>query len=163
MKLCAKFSFLLLISILFLVASTASAIEPAVRDAGLPNQAMTFDHIEKVQRVQLSSTSVITPSDNTATNTASTYYLPDDFEYPIELEIQNQTAASITYNIYSASSGTGVDVPDATDPAVYDVNGALCVNNKIAKFVFYQAPNVSFGSAGTATATFTVRSIKGQE
>lgn len=161
MKLCAKYLFL--IFVLMFVVSTAQAIEPAVREAGLPTQAMTFDHLEKVQRVQLSSTSVITPDDNTATNTASTYYLPDSYEYPIELEIQNQSAASITYNIYSTTVASGVAVPDATDPAVYDVNGALCVSNKIAKFVFYQTPNISFGSAGTATATFVVRSIKGEE
>ena len=157
MKLCAKF----LVVFLLVAASVVPsfALDPEVRKAGLPAQAKTFDHIEKVTMLQLSATSVLTPDDNTSTNTASVYFLPDNVKYPIELEIQNETATAINYDIYSTTVAAGVNVPISTDPILYDVNGAKCVSSKVAKMVFYQEPNISFSAASAATATFIIRSI----
>jgi len=161
MKLCAKFFFVVLLLVAF--AAPSFALDPEVRKAGQQHKAQTFDHIEKVTMLQLSATSVLTPSDTTSTNTASVYYLPDTVRYPIELEIQNETSTAINYDIYSTTTASGVDVPGATDPILYDVNGAKCVSSKIAKMVFYQEPNISFAAASAATATFIIRSITGTE
>lgn len=161
MKLCAKFFSLLLIVALF--STSAFAADPQVRRAGLPTQAQTFDKIEKISMLQIGPTAVITPTDAVSTNTASVYYLPDTVNYPIELEIQNETATAINYEIYSTTAASGVDVPISTDPILYDVNGAKCVSSKVAKMVFYQEPNISFAAASDATATFIIRSIKGEE
>lgn len=160
MKLCAKF---LIVLLLVAFAAPSFAIEPAVRNAGLVHQSATFDHIEKVTMLQLAPTSVLTPTDVVSTNTAAVYFMPDNVSYPIELEIQNETATAINYDEYSTAAGTGVNVPVATDPILYDVNGAKCVSSKIAKMVFYQMPNISFSAASAATATFIIRSIKGEE
>jgi len=164
MKLCAKFSFFLIVAVMVLsMLPTAYALDPQVRRAGLETQAKTFDKIEKVTMLQIGPTAVITPTDVTSTNTASVYYLPDDVKYPIELEIQNETATAINYDIYSTTAASGVNVPISTDPILYDVNGAKCVSSKIAKLVFYQEPNVSFAAASAATATFIIRSITPDE
>lgn len=157
MKLCAKLFLVVLLLVAF--AAPSFALEPEVRKAGLPTQAQTFDHIEKVTMLQLSATSVLTPDDNTSTNTASVYFLPDDVKYPVELEIQNETATAINYDIYSTTVASGVNVPISTDPILYDVNGAKCVSSKVAKMVFYQEPNICFSAASAATATFIIRSI----
>jgi len=161
MKLCAKFFLVLLLSIC--LTSTVFALEPNVRKAMLANQAMTFDHIEKVTMLQVGPTAVITPSDIVSTNTAAVYYLPDNFNYPIELEIQNLTATVINYDVYSTTTAAGVNVPIVTDPVLFDVNGVEATASGPAKFVFYQAPNISFAAASAATATFIIRSIKGTE
>lgn len=161
MKLCAKFLVVLLLAML--VAAPSFALDPEVRKAGLQTQAKTFDKIEKVTMLQLSATSVLTPADNVSTNTASVYFLPDDVNYPIELEIQNETATAINYDIYSTTVSAGVNVPVSTDPILYDVNGAKCVSSKVAKMVFYQEPNICFSAASAATATFIIRSIKEAE
>lgn len=161
MKLCAKF---LVVLLLVAVAITPSfALDPEVRKAGLPAQAQTFDHIEKVTTLQLSGTAVLTPSDNVSTNTATVYFLPDNVHYPVELEIQNETDTAINYDIYSTTVAAGVNVPAATDPILYDVNGAKCVSSKVAKMVFYQEPNICFSAASAATATFIIRSIRESE
>ena len=161
MKLCAKFLVVLLLATL--VAAPSFALDPEVRKAGLQTQAKTFDKIEKVTMLQLSATSVLTPTDIVSTNTASVYFLPDTVRYPIELEIQNETATAINYDIYSTTAASGVNVPVSTDPILYDVNGAKCVSSKVAKMVFYQEPNICFSAASAATATFIIRSIKEAE
>ena len=161
MKLCAKLFLVVLLLVAF--AAPSFAIEPAVRNAGLVHQAQTFDHIEKVTTLQLSDTAVLTPSDNVSTNTAAVYFLPDNVHYPVELEIQNETATAINYDIYSTTVAAGVNVPAATDPILYDVSGAKCVSSKVAKMVFYQEPNICFSAASAATATFIIRSIRESE
>ncbi|HMM59500.1 MAG TPA: hypothetical protein PKC25_05130 [Candidatus Rifleibacterium sp.] len=160
MKLCAKF---LIVLLLVAFAAPSFAIEPAVRNAGLVHQSATFDHVEKITMLQIGATAVLTPKDAVSTNTAAVYYLPDDVTYPIELEIQNETATAINYDIYSTTAAAGVNVPVSTDPILYDVNGAKCVSSRVAKMVFYQEPNICFSAASAATATFIIRSIKGEE
>ena len=161
MKLCAKFFLILLL--VTLISTSAYALDPKVRNAMLENQAKSFDHVEKLTTVSVTATTVVTPTDAVSTNTAAVYYLPDDFNYPISLEIQNHSAASLSYNIYSTAVGTGVDVPDANDAVLLDDNGAVCASEKSKTILFYQAPNLSFASTGTASVTFIVRSIKGEE
>jgi len=163
MKLCAKFSFFIVVLLLVAFAAPSYALEPAIRRAGLVHQAETFDKVEKVTTIVCSSTAVVTPSDNVSTNTAAVYFLPDDVNYPIELEIQNETATALNYDVYSTTVASGVNVPVSTDPILYDVNGAKCVSSKIAKMVFYQEPNICFSAASAATATFIIRSIKESE
>ena len=163
MKLCAKF--FLVLFLLTCLSTSVFALEPNVRKAMLANQAMTFDHIEKITTVSLTATTVMTPSDIVSTNTAAVYYLPDSFNYPICLEIQNHGTASITYNEYSTTVATGIDVPTAGDPILLSDSDdqSININDKLTRLVFYQAPNYSFSTAGTNSVTFTVKSIKSTE
>jgi len=164
MKLCAKFS--LFLSILFLVALAAPsfAVDPAVRQAGLSNQATTFCDVLKVTQCDLVTTSAITPSDSTATSTFASYYLPDTVEYPIELEIQNLGASCLQYVEYATVGTAGITLPTASSCQLLATTGALASNGLSAKRVYYTAPTEVFRSAsGTQSAIFIVRGRKGTE
>lgn len=164
MKQCAKFSVLFMVMAVLLSGQTLFAMDPLIRNEAYGEQVKTYDRVESVLNVALGANEVITPSDTISTGTADVAYLTGRFSYPIELEIQVHGDNPLYYGVYS-SNATGAYVPDASNGALLmDVNGAKCASSKHAKMRFFRRPNLSFsGGASTATATFIIRTFKGEE
>ncbi|MDD2624058.1 MAG: hypothetical protein PHQ02_04475 [Candidatus Riflebacteria bacterium] len=167
MKLCAKYSLLVLVLAAIFCGHSLFAMDPVIRNELYKEQVKCFDKVESIVNVTLASDTVITPSDTVSTYTADVAYLSGSYSYPIELEIQVHGAKPLYYGLYSTNA-SGTSIPDAGEGAVLmDVNGAKCVSDKHAKMIFYRRPNLSFSpgsdDAATTSATFIIRTLKDTE
>ena len=164
MKLCAKFSLFLAVAIAVMAITPVFAIDPAVREAGLAHQAQTFSNLLKRTECTLSTTTAIAPSDNTATSTISFYYLPDSYELPILVKIQNLGADNLQYVEYATVGIAGVTLPTASSAKLLATTGALCTGGLASEKVYYHAPTDLYRSAsGSQDCVFEVWGIKGDE
>lgn len=166
MKLCAKFSlFIVVLLLVALVTPGHCVTEPAIRRAGLVHQAETFDQLLKQTVVTLDTSHAITASNNTATGTESVYFMPDsgDFDYPVEVRVQNHGTASITYVPYSVTTASGVALPTATASHLLTPQGEAVVSGKAYRGVFYQLPNISIGASGNQEVIIEVWGRKNTE
>ena len=161
MKLCAKFFLFVLLVTLITVPSFA--IEPKVRQASLELQAASFDTLLKQTVVTLDTAAAITADDIVSTGTEAVYMLPDSFEYPIKLRIQNHGSASLTYVPYVTSDASGITLPTATSSHLMSLQGEAVVSGKIFEGVFFQKPDISIGASGNQEVIIEVWGRKNTE
>ena len=149
-----------LLIVFSLIICAAYSAEPELIEAGLPNQAVTFDRLLSQRDVTMTNSNVCTPLNNTATNTTALSYLDETkIEFPCKLRIFNPSTASITYGINTINS-TGAVRPSGS-ARLLDKNGNAVVSNKDWEIILYRMPNLCFGSNGNATFTFEVWGMKG--
>ena len=163
MKLCAKVLFLSLL--LALLVAPTYAVEPAVRKAGLENQAITFSELLKRTEVDVTALSAVTPSDITATSAAAVSYLPTTYELPILLRVQNLDADDIRYETYATVGTAGVTLPTAASPILTNKDGQVCDSNEFPyEQIFYHIPTQVFAAASnTSSIVIEVWGRKGTE
>jgi hypothetical protein len=164
MKLCAKYSLLVLVLAAVICSQSLFALDPVIRNEAYKEQVKTYDRVESILNVGIPANSVLTPSDTVSTGTVNVGYLTGNLSYPIELEIQNHGGNAIYYGVYSTNA-SGAYIPTADNGAMLmDVNGASCVSGKHAKMKFFRRPNLSFsgGDTNAATATLIIRTLKGE-
>jgi len=163
MKLCAKVLFLSLL--LALLVAPTYAVEPAVRKAGLENQAITFSELLKRTEVDVTALSAVTPSDITATSAAAVSYLPTTYELPILLRVQNLDADDIRYETYATVGTAGVTLPTAASPILTNKDGQICDSNEFPyEQIFYHIPTQVFAAASnTSSIVIEVWGRKGTE
>lgn len=164
MKQSIRFSIFIAVTAIFLIGQSLFAMDPIIRNEAYKEQVKTYDRVESILNLSLAANTAITPSDTVSTGTADVAYLTGRFSYPIELEIQVHGDNPLYYGVYSTDA-TGTYIPDVGAGALLmDVNGAACSSNKHAKMRFFRRPNLSFGGgASPATATFIIRTLKGEE
>jgi hypothetical protein len=164
MKLSAKFfSFLLVLALVAFAATPNYAADPAVRQAGLPAQAHTFDQLLKQTAVAVSTTAGITALDAVSTGTVAVYMLPDTIEYPVKLRIQNHGAESLVYVPY-VTGATGVTLPTATSGVLLNGAGAIVKSGLAFEGIFYRQPGFTVSSAsGSQNIVVEVWGRKGTE
>ncbi len=161
-KLCAKLIILVLVCTVF-VLSSAQAADPAVRVAGLPHQAETFDCLLKQTVVKDSTTAAIAPQDNVSTGTVNVFYMPENLVLPVKLRVQNHGAASITYVPYVTDATAGITLPTATAAHLLTPQGETVASSRAFEGVFYQMPNITIGASGEQEVVIEVWGRKNTE
>jgi len=161
MKLCAKF--FLVLFLLTCLTTSVSAIEPKVRQASLVHQTASYDTLLKTTVVTLDTAAAITATDIISTGTEAVYFLPDNFNYPIKLRIQNHGVASITYVKYVTTVASGITLPTATASHLVNIRGLPVTSGAVYEKTFYQNPNISIGASGNQEVVIEVWGIKSTE
>lgn len=164
MKLFARLFITLFVLTLLTVAAPVFAADPEVRKAGLANQAQTFSSLLKLTECTLNTTTAITPSDNTVVSTHAAYYLPDSYELPVMVRVQNLGSDNIQYVEYATVGTAGVTLPTASSAKLLATTGALAASGLAFEKVFYHAPTLVFRSAsGSQDVVIEVWGRKGEE